>query len=82
MSGCYLPPLGTATHYLSIPKENTEHQVCVMIAGISIWQVLIVLAITVLLFGTGKIKTIGSDMGGAIKSFKSSLKDDDHFSLK
>jgi sec-independent protein translocase protein TatA len=38
--------------------------------GFSIWQLLIVLAIIVLLFGTKKLKNIGSDLGGAIKGFK------------
>jgi sec-independent protein translocase protein TatA len=41
--------------------------------GISIWQLLIVLLIVVLLFGTKKLKSIGSDLGGAIKGFRESL---------
>jgi sec-independent protein translocase protein TatA len=45
--------------------------------GISIWQLLIVLAIIVLLFGTKKLRGIGSDLGSAIKGFRSSLKDED-----
>lgn len=45
--------------------------------GISIWQLLIVLAIVVLIFGTKRLKNIGGDMGGAIKSFKSAMNDDD-----
>lgn len=45
--------------------------------GISIWQLLIVLAIIVLLFGTKKLRSIGSDLGSAIKGFRSSIKDDD-----
>ena len=40
------------------------------VSGISIWQLLIVLLIVVLLFGTKIIKNIGSDLGGAIKSFR------------
>ncbi|MGD2118962.1 MAG: Sec-independent protein translocase subunit TatA, partial [Chromatiales bacterium] len=43
--------------------------------GISIWQLLIVLAIVILLFGTKKLKNIGSDLGGAVKGFKNSMKD-------
>lgn len=43
--------------------------------GISIWQLLIVLAIVVLLFGTKKLKSIGSDLGGAVKGFKNAVKD-------
>lgn len=45
--------------------------------GISIWQLLIVLAIVVLIFGTKRLKNIGGDMGSAIKSFKSAMNDDD-----
>jgi len=43
--------------------------------GISIWQLLIVLAIIILLFGTKKLKNIGSDLGGAVKGFKGAMKD-------
>ncbi|HHJ39360.1 MAG: hypothetical protein AXA67_05175 [Methylothermaceae bacteria B42] len=41
--------------------------------GISIWQLLIVLVIVLLLFGTRKLRNLGSDLGGAIKSFKNAL---------
>jgi len=44
--------------------------------GISIWQLLIVLLIVVLLFGTKKLRNIGSDLGGAIKTFRKSMKED------
>ena len=43
------------------------------VSGISIWQLLIVLLIVVLIFGTKRIKNIGSDVGGAIKSFRKGL---------
>ncbi len=43
--------------------------------GISIWQLVIVLAIVILLFGTKKLKNIGGDLGGAIKGFKSAVKE-------
>lgn len=43
--------------------------------GISIWQLLIILVIVVLLFGTKKLRNIGSDLGGAIKSFRKSMKE-------
>ncbi len=43
--------------------------------GISIWQLLIILAIVLLLFGTKRLKNMGSDVGGAIKNFKSAVKD-------
>lgn len=45
--------------------------------GISIWQLLIVLGIVVLLFGTKKLRNIGTDLGGAIRGFKKSMGDDD-----
>ena len=47
------------------------------LGGISIWQLLIVLAIVVLLFGTKRLGSIGSDLGSAIKGFKKSIKDDE-----
>jgi len=45
--------------------------------GISIWSLLLILAIVVLLFGTKKLRNVGSDLGGAIRSFKKSVKDED-----
>ncbi len=45
------------------------------LGGISIWQLLIVLAIVILLFGTKKLKNIGGDLGGAVKGFKNAMKD-------
>ena len=43
--------------------------------GIGIWQLLIVLVIVLLLFGTKRLKNIGADLGGAIKGFKGAVKD-------
>jgi sec-independent protein translocase protein TatA len=43
--------------------------------GISIWQLLIVLAIILLLFGTKKLRNIGGDLGGAVKGFKNAVKE-------
>jgi sec-independent protein translocase protein TatA len=40
----------------------------------SIWHWLVVLAIVVVIFGTKKLRNIGSDLGGAIKNFKESMK--------
>ena len=42
--------------------------------GISIWQLVIVLGIVILLFGTKKLRNIGGDMGSAINSFKKAMK--------
>ena len=47
------------------------------IGGISIWQLLIIALIIVLLFGTKKLRSLGSDLGGALKGFKSAMKDED-----
>ncbi|MEL6301815.1 MAG: Sec-independent protein translocase subunit TatA [Pseudomonadota bacterium] len=41
--------------------------------GISVWQLLIVLAIVLAIFGTKRFKNIGSDLGSAIKGFKSAM---------
>lgn len=46
------------------------------VGGISIWQLLIILVIVLLLFGTKKLRNIGGDLGGAIKSFKKSMNED------
>ncbi len=47
------------------------------ISGISIWQLLIILAIVVMLFGTKRLRTLGTDLGSAIKGFKKSISDED-----
>ena len=44
--------------------------------GISIWQLLIILAIVIMLFGTKRLRTLGSDMGSAVKGFRKSMSDD------
>ena len=43
--------------------------------GLSIWHWLIVLLVVVLIFGTKKLKNIGSDLGGAVKDFKNGVRD-------
>jgi sec-independent protein translocase protein TatA len=45
--------------------------------GISIWSLLLVLVIVVLLFGTKKLRNVGGDLGGAIKNFKKSVKEEE-----
>lgn len=42
----------------------------------SIWHWLIVLAVVLLVFGTKKLRNIGSDLGGAVKGFKESVKEE------
>ena len=44
--------------------------------SISIWHWLVVLVIVLLVFGTKKLRNIGSDMGGAVKGFKDGMKSD------
>ena len=46
----------------------------------SIWHWLVVLAIVLLIFGTKKLRDVGSDLGGAIKGFKQSMKGDEETS--
>jgi len=46
------------------------------IGGISIWQLLIVLAIILLLFGGKRLRNLGGDLGTAIKGFRSSIKEE------
>jgi len=41
----------------------------------SIWHWLIVLVIVVMVFGTKKLKNVGSDLGSAVKGFKDGMKD-------
>jgi sec-independent protein translocase protein TatA len=43
--------------------------------SLSIWHWLIVLLIVVMVFGTKKLKNMGSDLGGAVKGFKDGMKD-------
>lgn len=45
--------------------------------SLSVWHWLIVLVIVVLVFGTGKLKNMGKDLGGAIKGFKDGMKEGD-----
>lgn len=43
--------------------------------GIGVWQLLIILVIVLLLFGTKRLKNIGSDLGNAVKGFKGAITD-------
>lgn len=47
------------------------------LGGISVWQLLIILLIVVLIFGTKRLKSIGGDLGGALKSFRKAMDSDD-----
>lgn len=48
-----------------------------MFANISIWQLLIVLVIVIAIFGTKRLKSLGSDLGGAVKGFRSAMNEAD-----
>lgn len=45
-----------------------------MMGSFSIWHWLVVLAIVVLVFGTKKLRNLGSDLGGAVRGFKEGMK--------
>ena len=44
-----------------------------MLSNVSIWQLLIVLVIVIAIFGTKRLKTLGSDLGSAVKGFRSAV---------
>ncbi len=43
--------------------------------GIGIWQLLIILVIVLLLFGAKRLRNVGSDLGSAVKGFRSAMKE-------
>ncbi|WP_019528377.1 twin-arginine translocase TatA/TatE family subunit [Dasania marina] len=47
------------------------------LGGIGIWQLLIILVIVIMLFGTKRLKNLGGDLGGAIKGFKKSMQSEE-----
>ncbi len=47
------------------------------LGGISIWQLLIILAIVVMIFGTKRLTSLGGDLGGALRSFRKAMDTDD-----
>jgi sec-independent protein translocase protein TatA len=54
-----------------VPASFQEYNM----GSFSIWHWLIVLLIVVMVFGTRKLKNLGSDLGGAVKGFKDGMKD-------
>ena len=46
------------------------------LGGISIWQLLIILVIVALIFGTKRLRGMGGDLGGAVKGFKKAIDSD------
>ena len=47
------------------------------LGGISVWQLLIILAIVILIFGTKRLKGLGGDLGGALRSFRKAMDTDE-----
>jgi len=45
------------------------------LGGISLWQLLIILVIVVVIFGTKRLGSIGTDLGGAVKGFRKAMND-------
>lgn len=66
---------------LATPLWYSEHQNIIThseergmgLGGISIWQLLIVLAIVILLFGTKRLRSFGSDLGNSVKGFRKAM---------
>jgi len=50
--------------------------------SLSIWHWLIVLLVVVLVFGTKKLRNVGSDLGGAVKGFKEGMKSGEEASMQ
>ena len=48
------------------------------IGGISIWQLLILLLIIVMVFGTKKLRNLGSDLGAAVKGFRKGMEEENN----
>ena len=48
-----------------------------MFANIGPWQLLIILVIVLAIFGTKKLRNLGSDLGGAVKGFRSAMNEAD-----
>ena len=46
--------------------------------GISSWQLLIILAIVLLLFGAKRLRNVGSDLGSAVKGFKTAMSEEEN----
>jgi sec-independent protein translocase protein TatA len=46
------------------------------IGGISMWQLLVLLLIVVLVFGTKRLRSMGSDLGAAVKGFRKGMEDE------
>jgi sec-independent protein translocase protein TatA len=70
-------PLGASAGPAGQPSPFCTLENHMGIGGISIWQLLIILAIVLLLFGTKRLRNLGTDLGNAIKGFRGALNDAD-----
>jgi sec-independent protein translocase protein TatA len=64
------------------PAHNRTGGIFMGFGGISLWQLLIVLVIVLMIFGTKKLRNMGGDLGTAIKGFKKSVKEEPADSVK
>ena len=48
-----------------------------MLSGLSLPHIILLLVIVVLIFGTGKLRNAGKDLGGFVKGFKEGMRDDE-----
>lgn len=53
-----------------------------MLSGISVWQLLILLVIVLLVFGSKRLRSLGSDLGSALKGFRSAMGEEDEQNKK
>jgi sec-independent protein translocase protein TatA len=58
------------------PAHNRRGGIFMGFGGISLWQLLIILVIVLMIFGTKKLRNMGGDLGTAIKGFKKSVKEE------
>jgi sec-independent protein translocase protein TatA len=64
------------------PAHNRTGGIFMGFGGISLWQLLIILVIVLMIFGTKKLRNMGGDLGTAIKGFKKSVKEEPADSVK
>ncbi len=70
-------PSGMKHHGIKEVLPNESFTGGKMMDVFSIWHLIIILLIVVALFGTTKLRNVGSDLGSAIKSFRSAVKEDE-----
>jgi sec-independent protein translocase protein TatA len=68
-------PLGSAHDFGQVAVKFITYERSLIMGSLSITHWLIVLAIVALVFGTKKIRTLGSDLGGAVKGFKEGMRE-------